>query len=475
MQNFRDQWRPKDIELVGCDDDLTDTAGMGTVIRLFDQSPMAAEFAKCLPERNSVRSMGAYRLALAQIASLIHDDDSLEDIEDLREDDPYIAEYFGGSLPAARTMGDFLRSFEGEHLEKLQTFLGYMGDHIRGHMQEVLSDEFKPAENKHISIDSTSHVQHGELIEGVAWNYKDEWCLDSQVLFCEMGLCRGFELRSGNTKSGTNAANQIYRAFQYKKQARKTHLSGDSAYCFQEVIRAAMDLELTFTFTANDAYTDWQSHIDEITNWEPWVYTFEEAEKARVRFKRLPYVEVGSFNWFPSWAEGKLCFPIIVKRTRIEPGEHEKDQTTFFGPPPKEEPRPWKYYGIVTNRSLLRETPREIIELHNKRGNSENFIKEGKYGFDLKHFPCLAMNANFAYGLLAQIAHNLVRWVAVIEKPDKPHFAKKIRKKFVFKAGRMVRHARKVVLKVRHKFKQEVDRLKRAWQPLPLQVARAGP
>ena len=29
----------------------------------------------------------------------------------------------------------------------------------------------------------------------------------------------------------------------------------------------------------------------------------------------------------------------------------------------------------------------EIIEFHRKRGNSENFIREEKYNYDLKHFP----------------------------------------------------------------------------------------
>jgi len=66
MQSFKAKWSPKlncefspaRIELVACDDELTDAAGLGTVVDLFDRSPMAQEFAKCLPERTSSRSMG---------------------------------------------------------------------------------------------------------------------------------------------------------------------------------------------------------------------------------------------------------------------------------------------------------------------------------------------------------------------------------------------------------------------------------
>ena len=129
---------------------------------------------------------------------------------------------------------------------------------------------------------------------------------------------------------------------------------------------------------------------------------------------------------------------------------------------------------MVTNLSLWKLELQEIIRLHNKRGNCENFIREEKYGFDLKHFPCLELRANFAYGLMAQVAHNILRWVALIAKPNKPHFSKKIRRQFIFRAGRLVRHARSIVLKVRHNFLKEVRRLLEAWQPLPQQLPVPG-
>ena len=46
-------------------------------------------------------------------------------------------------------------------------------------------------------------------MEGLAYNYKDLWCLDSQVVFDQSGLCWNFELREGNTKSGVGAEQQI--------------------------------------------------------------------------------------------------------------------------------------------------------------------------------------------------------------------------------------------------------------------------
>jgi hypothetical protein len=45
----------------------------------------------------------------------------------------------------------------------------------------------------------------------------------------------------------------------------------------------------------------------------------------------------------------------------------------------------WTYYGVVSNFNLAEKKLQEVIEFHNKRGNAENFIREKKYGYDLKH------------------------------------------------------------------------------------------
>jgi hypothetical protein len=78
---------------------------------------------------------------------------------------------------------------------------------------------------------------------------------------------------------------------------------------------------------------------------------------------------------------------------------------------------------------------------HQRRGNAKNFIREGKYGYDLKHFPFKKMLANHAYGLLGLIAHNFIRTIALLESPSKPQFSKAIRKKFVFIPGKIVWNA----------------------------------
>ena len=123
-------------------------------------------------------------------------------------------------------------------------------------------------------------------------------------------------------------------------------------------------------------------------------------------------------------------------------------------------PGEWNYYAIVTNWDLFHHSLQEVMEFHHQRGNAERFIREEKYGYDLKHFPCLELQANQAFGQLALVSHNILRWIAVIQKPHKPHFSKKIRRRFVYIPGKVIQHARQVFLKIPVRFYEEVIRLR---------------
>ena len=188
--------------------------------------------------------------------------------------------------------------------------------------------------------------------------------------------------------------------------------------------------------------------------------------------RELPRIEIARMYWTPKWSEkeeSKLVFPIVIKRTWNKGREAELKlkgrQSSLFHEDGFKHEDPWDYYAVVTNFSLdLSTNPhveslssegkikswsiQEVFEHHQKRGNAENFIKEEKYGYDLKHFPCLKQGANHAYGLLAMVSHNILRWVAIMTRPDKPHFSKKLRKHFIFIPGKIVHHARQTFLKL---------------------------
>jgi hypothetical protein len=248
----------------------------------------------------------------------------------------------------------------------------------------------------------------------------------------------------------------IEQCFSGLKFTDEKYFRADSAYCWQDPIKALIRLGVTYTIAAHDGTTDWRSHISEVTDWVPWIYSEEDLKKAEKRKKSLPKIEVGRFYWQPSWAES-LRIPVIVKRTWKEP--EQLGMITM--------PGEWQYYAVITNFNLLHNTLQSVMEFYLKRGNAENFIREEKYGFDLLHMPCLAMNANYGFLQLAMVAHNILRWVALVQKPDKPHFSKKIRRRFIYIPGKIIKHSRQIFLKIPVRFYEEVTRLKRGlrWNP----------
>lgn len=285
-------------------------------------------------------------------------------------------------------------------------------------------------------------------IEGLGLNYKGEYCLESLDTFDELGFCYGFRLREGGTFSSVGAGAEIDRIFSHLKYQDEKHFRADSAYCNEEVIRACIKHGARFTLTAH-GNTGWESKISQITDWKPWKYTEEEIQWAVAKKRSLPEIEVGAMLYRPSWAEN-LRFHIVVKRTRVE-------QAGLFAQDG------WKYYGVITNWNLYFKTSQEVIEHHAKRGNSENFIHEKKSHLDLRHFPCLKLNANFGYGLIAMVSYNFMRLIARLDEPGKPHYAKKLREKYIHIPAKVIKHARQFFLKIPESFRKEVQAMTQGW------------
>jgi hypothetical protein len=217
------------------------------------------------------------------------------------------------------------------------------------------------------------------------------------------------------------------------------------------------------------------------------VYSDDEKKWAEEKKVDLPSIDYARILWTPTWSEKegkKLVFPIVVKRTldkeRFEEIRKKNAQLKLIGDDGYLKADPYDHYAVLTNfpldlaieKSQASENDikhkryyglQEVMAHHNQRATCENFIREEKYGYDLKHFPCLKMNANRAYGFLAMVAHNLLRWISLTMKPDKPHFAKKLRKRFVFFPGKILYRSRQIILRIVEHGYQEVMKLRETW------------
>lgn len=442
---------------------MVSNSGLGTIIELFDSSPLSKELAHCLPERKSNNSHGSYRMALILLSSLIHGDDCLDDIEAEFADNPSAERFFKGKIPVAKTFGDWLRDFDDANIEELNQFLTKMGYTIRSHFQDSLPEKYQPKAKPYFAVDSTVHEQHGDKIEGCAYNYDGIWCLNSEVVFDEMGIAYAGTLQTGNTKPGTDGPkllDQVLEPLRGEKikvpHIKTAHVSGDSAYGFEEFIRTMQKHQASFTIAARKNIP-WEPEIPSLEElWTEHQYSIDEVLKFQKKKKDPPQRFYARWHWAPSWASN-LKFPIIIKK-------EWKEDPIFQGS------GHWHYHAVITNEDLTVNSYQDVYSKYLMRANMENFIKEAKVNFDAYHLPCLSFKANHAFLLLLLIAANILRWVSLITKPDKPLYAKKLRRKFIFQAGRLVSHARQLTLKVSQKFKQEVEKLKEGWQAHPITI-----
>lgn len=434
-------WRPKKVKYEFTDEKLTPSAGLGPLIDAFMQSPQYEALRKIVPGLKSNASYDPMQFNMILMSGFWYGYDCLEDLEKFGRHPNITAQL--ESLPSPRAIGDYLRIYEESHNDSLNNFLTSQALAARRNLA--------PGAPFVLDQDSTPHEQSGDKIEGAAWNYKGLWCLDSLDSVDDLGFYYGFKLRAGNTFSSQGAEEEIDRIFSYLKFEDKKHYRADSAFCNEGVVRMCLKHGAKFTITAHDNIK-WESKAQSITNWEPWAWSEEELKKAAKKQAKLPEIEAGSMIYQPSWSDN-LRFQIAVKRTKVKEGE----QTSLF------QQDGWKYWGVLTNWDLFYHKPQEVIEFHSKRGNAENFLKEQKIAFDLKHFPCLKLNANRAYGYIGLIAYNFLRTIARIDEPNKPHFAKKLRQDFMYIPGKLLERSRQLIMRIPRAYEREVMLMRTGW------------
>lgn len=432
-----EHYQPEGMKYEATDEDLTSTAGLGPILDLFLEGPLFSEFCRCLPQRVSNASYNTEVFAIVLLAGFFVGFDCLDDLEYF-QNNPLIIERFG-IVPTAKAFGDWLRDFEPEHVLRLKEFLRHHAQFCRKQINAIAP--------LIIDMDSTSHIQHGLKMEGLDFDFKGNWGLSSLSCSDELGFSHGMELRSGNTFSSVGAPEMIREVFSHLKFTDEKFFRADSAFCNQECIEQCVRDGAKFTITAH-GNIGWEAKAQLVTEWSEWKWTKEELESFVEKKQSPPVIELGSCLYQPGWSD-LLRFYVVVKRTWKYDYELKQER--------------WFYYGVLTNFDLFRNTLQSIMEFHHLRSRAENVIKEHKYAFDLKHFPCKKLLANHVYGLFALIAHNHLRTVALIDNREKPLYAKRLRFKYIFHPGRIITHARSQILKLATRVKKEVDAMIQAW------------
>jgi hypothetical protein len=232
----------------------------------------------------------------------------------------------------------------------------------------------------------------------------------------ELGLILEDEFREGNVPAGAGAVSFIEKCFDAIPSGKCiAYLRADSALYQAGVMNLCFERSTLFTVTA-DQDKGVKESIKAIKEWRPYQGDREIGET------------IHTMN------ETKEAFRLVVLRW-------PKLQAELF------DPSPYFYHAIATNRE---EDAEELIKLHNRRGEVENYIKELKSGFGMEWMPCGESYANAIFFRIGVIAYNLFLAMKLLALPPwyRSFTIATVRWRLYQVAGAVVRHAHQLLLKL---------------------------
>jgi hypothetical protein len=322
-----------------------------------------------------------------------------------------------GVLPhrvmAPSTLGTFLRAFTFGHVRQLDLVLA-----------EALSRAWSlgagPGEDRMVvDLDSTICEVCGKSKQGAGYGYTKR--LGYHPLLATLaatGEVLHVRMRKGAANTQRGAKRFIEELVARLERARATGeliMRFDSGFWSNATIATLEHLDVGYTMGVRmvKSVVSAVSGIDE-ESWTPIEYTLDgEAEVAECIYK------------------GRR---LIVRRTRLI-----GRQATLW---PE-----WRHFAFLTD---LQGDPVDVDAFHRAHATVELAIKDLKEGAGMEHVPSGNFNANAAWLVCAVLAHNLIRWAAMlgdIAPEDQLVVARTIRTRFLSVPGSLVNRSGRPTLR----------------------------
>ena len=342
--------------------------------------------------------------------------DKLERLK-LLQSDPLINE-FAISIKEPETVSRFLGNFSYKTTQMLREI-----------NFKVFRKLLRKSKLKSITIDIDSSVVNVEgHQEGAVKGYNPKKignkCYNLQFAFCDeiKAYLTGY-VRSGDTYTSNGTAEIIQEiCAQLKEEGLEITFRMDSGYFDDEILETIESLDCTYVIKGKG----YPTLVEQVTDQSVLFVTGEEGRETAELITALN-----------TWDKARR---FVV--SRVLKDEKDRKQLSFL------ESEAYDYFFFVANKTEF--SSEEVVEFYEKRGNCENYIKEAKYDMTVGHLLLQSFWANEAIFQLMMLAYNLF----LLFKMD---FAggteyrqqiKTFRLKYVFLAGKIIRTARSVVMKL---------------------------
>jgi hypothetical protein len=340
----------------------------------------------------------------------------LEDLRELRRESPLLKLVGRDEIPDSDTVGDWLRRMGDPKTG--QAGLGGLGT-----VRDILTQRLlRRDERKDYTLDVDAMQVEGEKQDAKFTYQGVKGYMPMLGYLFEVGICLLDEFREGNESPSTGHV-AFYRQCKERmpKEKRIARFRADSASYQADVINELEEDHVLWTITADQDIAV-QKLIKDIPE-EAWQRPYSGCD----------YELVETVH---SMGKTKTSFRLVFKR-------EERRQKSLF------EQEKYFHYAVATNLGEEKSL-QDVLLWHNQRGQAENFNKELKNGFGQDQMPCGQIHANAVYFRIGVIAYNLFVGFRRLTCPAAwgRHTIATFRWKFVQIAGRIVRHAGQVVLKL---------------------------
>ncbi len=345
--------------------------------------------------------------------------DKLERLK-LLQSDPLVNE-FAISIKEPETVSRFLGNFSYKTTQMLREI-----------NFKLFRKLLRNSKLKSITLDIDSSVVNVEgHQEGAVKGYNPKKpgnrCYNTQFAFCDeiKAYVTGY-VRSGDTYSANGAAETIKEIMAHlKEEGLEITFRMDSGYFDDAILETIESLGGKYVIKGKG----YPTLVAQVT--DPSI-TFGTGESGR---------ETAEFvTALNTWEKDRR---FVV--SRVLKDEKDRAQLSFL------EGEEYDYFFFVTNTEQSSE---EMVDFYEKRGNCENYIKEAKYDLAVGHLLLQSFWANEAIFQLMMLAYNLFLLFKMdfAGETEYRQQIKTFRLKYIFLAGKIIRTARSVVMKLSAKY-----------------------
>ena len=334
----------------------------------------------------------------------------LEDLRELRTEQGVLENLGLRAVPDAGTAGDWLRR-QGERgvegLERVNREL------IQGALEE---------EGEELILDVDATEMEAEKREA-QWTYRHVQGYMPLVGYVN-GICVGQEFRDGNVSPGAGILPFAKKCEAALPVGKRIYFRSDSAAYQADVINHYSQPGRTFTIRADlDAAVKGEIKNLPESVWRPYRTAQGIATDREIA------------ETVHTMKETKQAFRLLVLRW-LNP-QPDLFETERYG-----------YHVVATNRE---ESAAAVIWKHNGRGQSENWHKELKLDVGMEQMPCGQKEANGLYFAIGVLAYNLAQLLKrrVLPESYRTAMLGTLRWKVYRLAGKLVRHARGLILQIK--------------------------